>query len=112
MIGVNTQKFFFEIEKIINSILSWIDGFKIFAGLQNFSIMLGLLVRDLSDLISQLIEICKPAPGKKVSKKKQIKAFEKKIDPILENIASFLVVVLKYLSFLHFYHEKNILKLI
>ncbi|KPA17990.1 hypothetical protein MHK_001805 [Candidatus Magnetomorum sp. HK-1] len=47
--------------------------------------MLGFLIRDLSDLISQLIEVCKPAPGKKVSKRKQIKAFEKKIDPILEN---------------------------
>lgn len=84
-------KVFFEIEKIINSILSWIDGYKNFVRLHNFSILLGFLIRDLSDLISQLIQVCKPVPGKKmVSKKKQIKAFEKKIDPILENIANFL----------------------
>ncbi|MBF0453162.1 MAG: hypothetical protein HQK75_20850 [Candidatus Magnetomorum sp.] len=82
---------FFEIEETLDSISTWINDYKNFAVLHNFSIMLGILIQKLSDVISQLIHICKPANGKKrVSKEKQVRAFRKSIDLILENIAEFL----------------------
>ena len=62
---------FLEIEECINSIRSWLNEMEIFQSLQYFFVTLSALIDELSGLISQLWETCKPKKGKKGISKTQ-----------------------------------------
>ncbi|MCP4016479.1 MAG: hypothetical protein GY735_10190, partial [Delftia sp.] len=85
---------FLETEELMNIIRSWIRDFRIFSGVQNFSVLSALLVRELSDMISRLTEICTPLPGKKrVGSRRRIKMQKYlcgSVDRMLGNIAGYL----------------------
>ena len=56
---------FHEIEECINVIRSWLNKMEIFQSLQFIHVTLSTLIDELSRLISQLWETCKPSKGKK-----------------------------------------------
>ena len=62
---------FHEIEECINVIRSWLNKMEIFQSLQFIHVTLSTLIDELSRLISQLWETCKPSKGKKGISKTQ-----------------------------------------
>jgi hypothetical protein len=85
---------FLEIEQLIHTLRAWLQGYKEFAGVSSFSILSGLCIKELSQLLGELIEITHPMPGKRQTRKtRQVKEYWKlceTIEAMLENIACYL----------------------
>jgi len=58
-----------EIEEALNKVRTWIHNYKNYACLRGFNLLLGLAIKDLTDIIGQLMTVCKPLNGKKQIKK-------------------------------------------
>jgi hypothetical protein len=67
-----------EIEEALNNLRSWIQGYKNFACLPGFILIVGLAIKDLGDMIEQLMAVCEPLAGKKRIKKS--KKFESRLN--------------------------------
>lgn len=66
-----------ELENIFNNLRSWIQDYKIFGCLKGFDLILGLVMKDLGEIIKRLIAESKPVAGKRATKKnKKIKRGE------------------------------------
>jgi len=86
---------FFEIEKCINITREWIEKYKFCSNIQAFSLSLGLLIRDIGELLAELILILPPINGKKQTKKSKRK---KERNNLLNNISSILKNISAYVS--------------
>ena len=63
-----------ELENTFNNLRSWIQDYKIFCCLKGFDLILGLVMKDLGEIIKRLITESKSVAGKKATKKnKKIK---------------------------------------
>ncbi len=60
---------YFEIIIAICSVRAWVKEHRLFNGFQIFQAPLAIFIKDIADQISILIEISRPAPGKKKTKK-------------------------------------------
>ena len=85
---------FFEIEKIIIKIRTWLANHEIFKGSDEFYQSLGSFMVELTILINEFWKIWEPKPGKRREKKErrireQNKLF-KSINSMVENIIGFL----------------------
>lgn len=58
-----------EIEEAFNNLRAWIQDYKIFSCLGVFNSLLGITLKELGDMIGQLIAESKPVAGKKAIKK-------------------------------------------
>jgi hypothetical protein len=63
---------FFEIEDAINALRSWINNYKAFSSLATFNMLAGTCIREIGQMIEQLIVKCEPLPGKKEVKKSSL----------------------------------------
>ena len=80
-----------EIEDGLNTIRCWIQGYKLFADFPSFSMMLGLSINELGQMIVQLMGICKPVAGKKQVKKSKLASVHPEtenfqVTEVLENV--------------------------
>ena len=85
---------FFEIEESINMTRQWIEKYRIFSSVSTFSLLLGVCLKELGELIGQLMVKCKPLAGKKEIKKArrsqdQTNLFQS-LEKMLEHIARYL----------------------
>jgi hypothetical protein len=85
---------FFEIEKIIKKIRTWLANHEIFKGSDEFYQSLGSFIVELTILINEFGEMWEPKPGKRKEKKarriqEQNRLF-KSINSMVENIIGFL----------------------
>jgi hypothetical protein len=65
------------LEDTFNNLRSWIQDYKIFGCLKGFDLILGLVMKDLGEIIKRLIAESKPVAGKVATKKnKKIKRKE------------------------------------
>ena len=60
---------FFEIEDAINTLRSWINNYNAFSSFSTFNVLIGMCIREIGQMIEQLIIKCEPLPGKKGVKK-------------------------------------------
>ncbi|MDM8526456.1 DUF6431 domain-containing protein, partial [Desulfococcaceae bacterium HSG8] len=81
---------FFQIESHLNSLRSWIKEFGIFCDVPVFSELMAVFLKDVSELVGQLIVICVPANGKKGVKKARLtrerRRLEKSADGMIGRI--------------------------
>lgn len=83
-----------EIEKSLNTLRSWIHDYKIYGCLSAFCLQLSVAIKELGEIVEQLIAVCKPLPGKRAAGKKQVSEEQmnicRSIDSMLAHIASYL----------------------
>ena len=83
---------FFTVESLIITMRGWISDYKMFSCTENFSVLLGLLLAELFEMIVKLTNVTIPANGKKQKTKKQKgttqKSFQSSFEEILDKIAA------------------------
>jgi hypothetical protein len=83
-----------QIEQSLNTLRSWIHDYKIYDCLLGFNVGLSIAIKELGEMVEQLIELCKPLPGKRAAGRKQVSKEQmnlcRSIDSMLANIASYL----------------------
>lgn len=83
---------FFTVESLIFTMRGWISDYKMFSGTENFSVLLGLLLAELFEMIVKLTNVIVPENGKKQKSKKQkgttLKSFQSSFEEILDKIAT------------------------
>jgi hypothetical protein len=83
-----------QIEQSFNTLRAWIHDYKIYGCLTVFSLQLSIAIKELGEMVEQLIELCKPLPGKRAAGKKQVSKEQmnlcRSIDSMLAHIASYL----------------------
>jgi len=83
-----------ELENIFNNLRLWIQDYKTFRCLKGFDLILGLVMKDLGEIIKRLITESKSVAGKKSTKKKQKdqagRELCRKIDGMLKHIAQYI----------------------
>lgn len=58
-----------DVEDMLSELRAWIQGYKNFSFLAGFSLLSGLTIKNLADMIETLMVECKPLRGKKEIKK-------------------------------------------
>ncbi len=85
---------FFQTESHLNALRSWIKKFGAFCGVPVFSEVPGVCLKEVSELIGQLIIVCTPAKGKKGVKKARLtrerRRLEKSADDMTEHMIKYL----------------------
>ena len=89
---------FLDIEEAMKNIRSWIETYRIFSSIPLFIILLGLCIKELGELIKQLMLICKPLPGKKEQKRSYRIDAQRKICHSIENMLERLSTYLNQLK--------------
>jgi hypothetical protein len=83
-----------QLENTLNSLRIWIQDYKIFGCLKGFHLILGLVMKDLEEIIQWLIAESKPIAGKRAIKKKQKEQQRSElcrtINSMLEHIAQYI----------------------
>lgn len=85
---------FLEIDNAINKTREWTQNYRNFSLFSTFSLLLGMCLKELGELIGQLMVICKPLAGKKEVKKsrpilEQSTLFQS-IERMLDHIGNYL----------------------
>ncbi|MCP4111880.1 MAG: hypothetical protein GY749_41190 [Desulfobacteraceae bacterium] len=85
---------FFQAESCLNSLRSWITKYSVFCDVPVFSELMGVCLKEISDLIGQLIIVCTPVKGKKgVGKARLIRErerLEKSADDMIRHIIKYI----------------------
>ena len=56
---------FFEIEDAINTLRTWINNYNAFSSLSTFNVLVGMCIREIGQMIEQLIVKCDLYPEKR-----------------------------------------------
>ncbi|MCP4100721.1 MAG: hypothetical protein GY750_04750 [Lentisphaerae bacterium] len=85
---------FFQTESCLNALRSWITRYSIFCDVPVFSELMGVCLKEIGDLIGQLIIVCTPVKGKKGVKKARLmrerKRLEKSADDMTDRIIKYI----------------------
>ncbi|MCP4105007.1 MAG: hypothetical protein GY749_05655 [Desulfobacteraceae bacterium] len=85
---------FFQMESCLNSLRSWITKYSAFCDVPVFSELMGVCLKEIGDLIGQLIIVCTPVKGKKGVKKARLtrerKRLEKSADDMTGRIIKYI----------------------
>jgi hypothetical protein len=83
-----------QIKQSLDTLRAWIHDYKIYGGIAVFSLQLSIAIKQLGEMVEQLIALCKPLPGKRATGRKQMSKEQmnlcKSIDSMLSHIASYL----------------------
>lgn len=83
-----------QIEQSLHMLRAWIHDYKLYRCLSIFSLQLSIAIKEIGEMIEQLIELCKPLPGKRPAGRKQVSKEQmnlcRSIDSMLAHIASYL----------------------
>ncbi|MDM8525937.1 DUF6431 domain-containing protein [Desulfococcaceae bacterium HSG8] len=85
---------FFQAESCLNALRSWIKKYGTFCSLPVFSELTAVCLREIGDLIGQLITVCVPVKGKRGAKKARLirerRRLEKSVDKMIGHIIKYL----------------------
>ena len=102
-----------QIEDALQTTHTWIREYRIFACFKNYHLALSLCVKELTELIIQLINKCKPEKGKKQvknsTKQKEQRKLSKAIVSMLAHLEEYISVGIQNTEQFHFEFEKAIL---
>ncbi len=88
---------FFQTESCLNTLRSWITKYSAFCSVPVFSELMGVCLKEISELIGELIIACNPVKGKKAVKKARLiperKRLEKSADDMIDNIIKYITAL-------------------
>jgi hypothetical protein len=83
-----------QLKQSLDTLRSWIHDYKKYRCLAVFNLQLSIAIKELGEMVEQLIALCTPLPGKRAAGKKQVSKEQMNlcasIDSMLRHIASYL----------------------